>query len=90
MTNFHIENTSWAKRFAHECPESFLKAMKIVSDPGLEVVIINTDSAGRNRFAIESVKTPGFWLDAKIIRNDAVKLCNRMNWKIKDVDENRS
>lgn len=84
-----IEKTTWAKKFKKECPESYLRAIDLATDPELEVVITKTTCTGRIQFAIESTKEPGFWLDSRTHLIAAVNLCNTMNWKIRLPSNNK-
>lgn len=86
MTIDELERTQWAKRLKRQCPEIYTNALAIASDPTLEVYVVHTSDAGDWLWSIVAVikgKSTGFWLDSFETEEEAKKLCEDMNWKIK-------
>lgn len=82
MTANDLANTSWAREFLKECPSQFENAVRLASDPDLEVMIERTDDSGSLVYAISPISAPKFWFDAFSSKRKAIQFCHSMSWKI--------
>jgi hypothetical protein len=89
-----IDDTTWAKDFKATCPSSYARALEYAAEPGLPVTIaLRTDVALSQ--ADDSSKEPqcwavivdeprtdddDFWLGGYPTREEAVALCQEMQW----------
>jgi len=78
-----IKSTSWARKFKRECPLQYDEAIYYASQHECRVAIIYSNELDPDvmEYAIV-VEGTEFWLDAFTTREEAVKLCNKMNWRI--------
>ncbi len=78
-----IKSTAWARKIKRECAYAYDDAMAYASQPEVRVNIIHSNELDGEHFeyAIE-VEYTQFWLDAFQTREEAVKLCSKMNWSI--------
>ena len=74
----------WEKTLKECCASNYHKATKLSNDPDLCVEIIKTDETGEKLWAIDAGHlSPGFWLDAKKTKKEAIQFCRDMGWKYK-------
>lgn len=82
LTMEQLEQTDWAKRFKEDSPVSYAKGLALAIKPNLEVEIAHTNESGDWCWIIVSADEPGFWMDAFSTRQEAIDLCNQLNWKV--------
>lgn len=82
LTMAQLEQTDWAKRFKADSPVSYAQGIALAIKPNLEVSIAHTDENGDWRWVIVAVDAPGFWMDALSSRQEAINLCDQLNWKV--------
>ncbi len=78
-----IKSTSWARTLKKECPIGYDDAIAYASQTEVRVAIVknNEGAACMFEYAIV-VEGTDFWLEAFTTREEAVKLCEKMGWKI--------
>jgi len=82
MTREEIENTDWAKEFKADSPISYEKGIKYALQENLEVFLAFNCDVGFWQYSICVSEYPLFWMDAKETKEEAIKLCKKMGWKI--------
>lgn len=82
MTRKGLEATSWAASFRREAPVSYPLALHYAGQDELEAFIDYTDENGSWAWIIRVAEDPGFWMDVKDSRDEAVALCRQMKWLI--------
>lgn len=77
-----LEATAWAKEFKVRSPISYSEALLLALNPKLRVEIVQTDEGGDREWAIDAGElAPGFWMDVKPTKKEALALCKLMEWK---------
>jgi len=77
----------WVQEFYEHCPDQLGEALKIVNNVDFKVIIFETDELGEDEivWAIESFNDPGFWMTAKDTKEEAIKFCEDVGWKIEKI-----
>jgi len=78
-----IKSTTWAKNFKRECPHNYDDAIAFASYPNLKVKIIRNNELDESVWMYSiAVDVVDFWMESLPTHEEAVKLCNKMNWSI--------
>lgn len=83
ITRVQLEETAWAKAFKADSPVSYQQALELALNPDLVVWLVRNNAAGVWQWSIVADElAPGFWMDAKPTRREALALCREMGWKV--------
>jgi hypothetical protein len=78
-----IKTSKWAVEFKAQNPTAFKDALGYATDSKIEMTITKTDSSGFMLWAIVADTKTDFWMDALATKQEAIRLCKRMGWKVK-------
>lgn len=86
-----LETTTWAREFKKDSPVSYEQALTLAMAPDLTVWLVHNSDSGVWQWSIVADElAPGFWLDAKPTKEEALALCAEMGWTVENPDVGRN
>lgn len=85
LTTTQIRRSAWARRFKATCPSQYLEAVELAQNVGAVSIEQRDDHSKKGDFtwAIIPDADPEFWLDGLSTKEQALALCERMQWPVK-------
>jgi len=87
LTIQQIKRSAWARRFKAACPDQYAEALLLAQNVGSVTIDLRDDHSAKGDYvwAIIPETNAEFWLDGLPTLKEAVKVCTRMAWPIKNI-----